>query len=105
MIYSGCEIDDGKNMWEMECLNSIRDDHILISCCSTAQLTPKIVGGKEPYIFFLHRFLLDDESAIKKGLENMIENLTALYSDKSKILIPNSVEEFNALYFKIFALI
>lgn len=99
--YTGCKMDSGKNMWELECLNSMNNDHILIACCSTAQLTPKIVGGKEPYIFFLYRFLLDEGSTVRDGFEKMIKKLIEMYSDKSKVLIPNTVEEFKEQYARI----
>lgn len=99
--YTGCVMDSGKNMWELECLNSINNDHILIACCSTAQLTPKIVGGKEPYIFFLHRLLLGEGSTVRDGFEKMIKDLVEMYSNKSKIYIPDTVEEFKEQYSKL----
>lgn len=101
MDYSSCQMDSGENMWELECLNAVNDDHVLIACCSTAQLTPKIVGGKEPYIFFLHRFLLGNGSTVRDGFEKMIQKMIDMYSDKSKVLVPNTVEEFNEQFNKI----
>ncbi len=99
--YSDCLIDSGENMWELECLNAITENHVLIACCSTAQLTPKIIGGKEPYIIFLHRFLLDEGSTVREGFEKMIQKLVEMYSDKNKVMIPNTVEEFKEQFAKL----
>lgn len=84
-----CELDECQNMWEIECQNSITDDHILMSFFSTASFTPKLLFGKEPYLIFLDsltgfEFLNSD---------NLIRGLKSLYRNPKKILQPKSVDE------------
>ena len=96
--YLGCIVDNGQNMWEIECLNNISDQHILIACCSTAQMTPKMLAGKEPYVFFLYRFLLGEKSTAKKNFDGLVHSLKSVYSDDTKVIIPESLDEFKKEY-------
>lgn len=99
--YQNCRIDSGLNMWEMECLNGITDDHVLIACCSTAQITPKMLAGKEPYVYFLHRFLLGENSTIKDGFEKLVNSIKEMYFHKEKIIVPDSIDAFRESISKI----
>lgn len=101
MEYQNCMIDSGSNMWEMECLNSITDEHILIACCSTAQLTPKMLAGKEPYIYFLHHLLLGKNSTVKDGFDKLVNSFKDMYFNKDKIIIPDSIDAFKESISKI----
>ena len=94
--YQGCVIDNGANMWEIECLENLSNNHILVACCSTAQITPKMLADKEPYIIFLYRILLGDASAVRSGCEKLVNSIRDVYSDKSKVCVPNTLEEFKA---------
>lgn len=99
--YEECVVDTGINMWEMECLNLINDEHILISCCSTAQITPKMIAGKEPYIFFLHRILLRNNSSTKDELEKLVSDIKNIYLNKMRVFVPNTVQEFQSQLLKL----
>ena len=84
-----CESDECQNMWEIECQNSITDDHILMSFFSTASFTPKLLYGKEPYLIFLDSLTGFDFL----NSDNLIRGLKSLYRNPEKILQPKSVDE------------
>lgn len=87
-------VDNVNNMWELECMNSISDDHVLIGFCSTAHLMPKLLCDKEPYIIFLYELFLNDKNT--KEYENdcsVVETVKELYRRKEKVLVPKTVQE------------
>lgn len=91
-------IDNYANLWELECVKQITDENILIGAFSTAQFMPKILKNAEPTIIFTYKLLfknLNDEFWQETG--NFIESFKSLYSDQSKILVPETVEEFEAI--------
>ncbi len=84
-----CKLDVCQNMWEMECQNTINDDHVLVSFFSTAAFTPKLLYGKEPYVIFLYKIL---------GIEflnadDLICSLRATYRDPHKVIQPKNLDE------------
>lgn len=84
-----CKLDECHNMWEMECQNSITNDHILMSFFSTAAFTPKILYGKEPYVIFLHKIT----GLVFFNADNLIDSLQSMYSNPKKVMQPESVDE------------
>lgn len=88
------DADEVYNMWELECIDNISDDHILISAFSTALTSPKMISGKEPYIIFTYNLLVEQEYIDKLKLYAVHERCKALYSDKTKIFAPESVKDF-----------
>lgn len=94
--YSDFMQDNVDNMWELECCNTICDDHVLIGGFSTAQLMPKILTGAEPALIFLYKLLFDTEelgSAFWVDTTELIRKFKDNYKDKTKILIPETAEE------------
>lgn len=94
--YSGFVQDNTGNMWELECCNTICDDHVLIGGFSTAQLMPKILTGAEPVLIFLYKLLFDKEalnSVFWVETTELIRKFKENYRDKTKILIPETMEE------------
>ncbi len=87
--------DKVNNMWELECIYNLNDEHVLIAYYSTAQITAKLVAGREPYIIFVYKLFLDkgDEKELKK-YETVISSLIDLYKNKHKIFIPDNEEEY-----------
>ena len=86
---SFCILDRCKNMWEIECQNSLTDEHVLMSFFSTASFTPKLLYGKEPYIIFLdnltgYEFL---------NFADFTNGLKSLYKNPDKIMLPRSEDE------------
>ena len=84
-----CTLDECKNMWEIECQNSLTDDHILMSFFSTASFTPKLLYGKEPYLIFLDN--MTGYEFLNAG--DFIYGLKSLYRDPKKIMQPKSEGE------------
>ena len=88
-------IDTVKNLWELECIHQIDDDNILISGFSTAQLMPKILMNKEPYVVFLYKLVIEDvNNEYWKEIKNFIDEFKGFYSNPDKIYIPETVSEF-----------
>lgn len=90
----GMKTDCDRNIWELLCAEKISNQHLLIGMCSTAQLIPKMLFNKEPYLLFTYRLyrnvLLENEF---KRFEDNIENIRMVYSEPEKIFLPDSYEE------------
>lgn len=98
--YCGFLQDNVKNMWELECCNTISSNHVLIGGFSTAQLMPKILTGSEPVLIFLYKLLFDTEelsSVFWNETAELICKFKDNYNDKTKIFIPETVAEFNVI--------
>lgn len=88
--------DRSRNLWEIICETSITDNHILISICSTAQILPKLLYGKEPWLIFTYKiFEYSNEDVIKNKFIPIINKIKNLYTQKNKILIPENEHELN----------
>lgn len=81
------------NMWELECFNKINEDSILIGAASTAQINPKIIAGKEPFIIFTYLLFFE----ANREFENAVEMTIKMYKDKDKIFVPKNLEEFKKI--------
>ena len=87
-------IDNEQDMWELICADQITDEHILIGTFSTAQLNPKILFNKEPYILFLYELYPDSITKRKKReVQELIKRIAEAYSDPLKIRIAKSYDE------------
>ena len=92
---SGLFIDTSNNMWELVCPRHIRGDHVLISACSTAQVTPKMFFGREPWLVFTYKLYGDFFSQKNiTTIETMISLIKESYHDPEKIIIPENHQEF-----------
>ena len=102
LVYEDIDMDTINNMWELECINAINDNHILVSFFSTVQFSPKMIANKEPYVVFLYKLFLTNLNGLEiPGFEEMIKQLKEKYSDPNKILVPNNVEEFKQMIERI----
>ena len=89
---------------ELECCNTISDNHILIGGFSTAQLMPKILDGAEPYLIFVYKLFFDSKelsSTFWKSTETFIYKFRDQYKNKNKVFIPETMEEFKAILEKL----
>ena len=101
--YNEVLVDYGDNMWELECLSNITNEHILIGDCSNAQFSPKILANKEPYLFFAYRlFYSYHDLEDPNNYEKQIDQIRKVYSRKDKIFIPKNVEELRSALTWIF---
>lgn len=93
--YPDLSIDNINNQWELECLNSITEEHVLIGYSSTSQISPKLIVDKEPYIIFLYKiFQADSENNEYLACEKLAERVKNSYSNPDKVLVPADIEEF-----------
>lgn len=82
------------NLWELVCANEVNKNHILISYCSTAQIIPKIMFNKEPYIIFLYKLIYKELSdKLKTKFNSIVDKVTDIYNEKNKVIIPKSQQE------------
>lgn len=97
--YSEYNLDSYNNMWELECINQIRDDNVLVGTFSTAQFYPKILVDKEPCLIFTYKLLIHDSEKDEYWLRasQMIEKLKRAYRDPDKVFVPGTVDEFRSL--------
>ena len=91
--YSAYSVDTAKNLWELECLGQIREDHVLIGGYSTAQFAPKLLFDCEPTVVFTYKLY---GTEIYNASET-IELLRNSYRDPSKIIVPETAEELEAI--------
>ena len=87
-------VDETPCVWELLCNSEINNDNILVSFCSTAQITPKILYGKEPWIIFTYRLFDFENTKIGKNrFKPIINQIKKSYERKEKILEPATLEE------------
>ena len=86
--------DTYENLWEMECLKQITDDHILVSYCSTAQFMPKLMNDKEPHLVFLYRIFGLAPSA---QLQTLMQEFRALYRNPERIHVPEDLSQLETI--------
>lgn len=93
-----------RNVYIFEALYAQLDnpsDKVLVSCASTATLNPKFMFGEEPYVIFTYRLY---NNYRQNGVErdDWIANaLIEAYEDKSKVMIPNSMQELKDMIRRI----
>ena len=95
-------LDTTNDSWELLCLNQLNDEHVLIGCFSTAQIMPKLLFKKEPWVIFTFDLYSDlfEETQIDK-MKKTAEKLINYYENKHKIMIPQTMNEFIADLSKI----
>ena len=98
---SSRNIDYGKDIivfkerlpFELAIIDKNMNNKVLISIFSTACMTPKLDFNQEPYIIFTYKLYGNSFSINEKYLEQ-IDQLTESYNDKSKVKVPNSMDEY-----------
>ena len=87
-------MDTVNNMWELECINTITDKHILVSFFSTVQFSPKMIANKQPYVIFLYKLFLSNLDGLEiPGFEEMIQQLKDKYVHKRIEVLKNKKYE------------
>ncbi len=91
----GFNVDAGKDLWELKILNQDMNNVILISAFSTASMTPKILFNMEPFLIFTYPLYHQYEPWKKRfeTIAKLIQDIKNSYSDPSKVVIVNNVEE------------
>lgn len=81
-------------LWELICGEKIDDNNILLSVCSSAQIMPKILYDKEPWIIFTYRLYgLENSSVYINRFKPIIQIIKQKYRNAEKIVEPSSVIE------------
>ena len=99
VLYSGFDVFNSKTTMEVLVLNNPDVDYnnmVFISPFSTAAFLPKMMFNKEPYIIFTLDILkinMEEYSYVVKMVEKLIDS----YSNKNKIFIPKTLEEFEEI--------
>lgn len=70
-----------------------QSERTLISCVSTTAFTPKFMFGEEPTIIFTYRLYNDYRQHPVESDDRLAEILRSSYTDKNKVLIPNSTHD------------
>lgn len=84
-------VDKFNNLWELECIQQLSEKNILISAFSTAQIMPKLICDKEPYLIFAYKlFISNSNIEFIRTIEKFIEQFKTLYRKPEKILIPET---------------
>ena len=77
--------------FECFCYYNDFSNKVLITNFSTSVFTPKVFYEQEPTVIFLYRIMADYQ--IMNIDTTSVEALRSIYTDKSKIIVPENVEE------------
>ncbi len=91
------EIDNTRNMWELDSLYNITDNNVLINYYSTAVVTPKLMFDKEPYILFLFSFI-DYYNDKYEDFSLFIDKIRKLYRAPDKICIAKTIDDIDCFF-------
>lgn len=98
----GMRVDDSNNFWELLCADRITDDSCLIGSFSTAQMSPKMLFNKEPYLIFTYKlFQKNEEDSSAGSVEDLIQMLRETYQNPQKIHVVESVNELTSILHRI----
>ena len=86
---------DGKQIWELQILN-MHDisKKLFVSIHSTACFTAKMLYDEEPYIIMFYRMGKREVTYVTDNFEEIVKRFAASYSDPSKIMLPENLDEF-----------
>lgn len=86
-----------ETLWECVSMNNDCSNKVLISVISTSMYIPKLLFNQEPILVFLFRLIpaFSNEKRAKSFYEFVLR-LRSLYSDPSKVIIPETEEELFA---------
>lgn len=83
-----------EKLWELICRDEIDDKMCLISTCSTAQIVPKLLFGKEPKVIMTYKMYgLDQSGKLYMKCLEVEKILKEMYSSPDLIQTPHSVME------------
>lgn len=87
--------DTARTSWELICVNEITEDHVLVGWFSTAQVIPKFILDKEPWLVFYYPiYQRNSETAdvVYESFDRMITELKTSYRNPEKVVMIDSVE-------------
>lgn len=100
--YSGFDEDKARNLWELISLIQLNNNHVLIGTFSTAQIIPKIIYDKEPWLIFIYPLF---KNAYNQDIIYMIKKtvnaLKNIYSKKNKVIVIYNLQELEKIMYNI----
>ena len=75
---------------------------ILIGTFSTAQLMPKVLGDKEPYIIFLYKVVFDTEKNKNwNEWDKFVDLFKSFYRKPERIYVPENINDFECMLWNV----
>lgn len=87
--------------FEVMCYKQDYSSKILITNFSTAVFMPKILYNQEPRIIFLHKIIGDQRREVTYYDQKIVNYISDMYEDASRIMVPESVDELTKLMSEI----
>ena len=100
-LYSNFTIDARGDMWELKTTQMDLDKTVLIGYYSTAQMTPKMLYDKEPWLIFVCHIMNVSSPEEMANVDQGIEKIRQLYTNKDRIIVPRTAEELKAALEKV----
>lgn len=90
----GVIIDEGKDLWELRCLQGdIDESTVLLGYGSTALWTPKMLFGLEPYVISLHRLAKSNTTNFEET-DQIFTHMRDVYVNSERVYFPSTKNEF-----------
>lgn len=88
---------DNSILWEAQIAKTDQSAQlVLIGAGSSAQISPKLIFGREPSVIFSYK-LLPLEVGMVSSFDKMAADLLEMYSDRSRIHVPMDIEALKGL--------
>lgn len=84
-------------LWELICAQHISDQNILVGAFSSAQMTPKLLFDKEPYLIFTYKLFPQNILSQESKAVQLSSLISDSYRAKNKIYIPDTLEDLAIL--------
>lgn len=94
-LYDGFALDTKGEMWELMISQMDMDRILLMASYSTAQVTPKLLYDKEPWLVFTYHLATASSEESKSRYDLLVKELSDTYRNKHRIMVPNSVQELS----------
>ena len=99
--YRDFDIDESKELWELRIAKMDMDSIVLVGAYSTAQITPKVIFDKEPWLLFTYHMSTAYRDEEKKSFDIVVNNVSDHYREKQKIMNPMNEDELKYYLEKI----
>lgn len=99
----GFSSTDGKQIWELQILNMNNvSNKLFISIHSTACFSAKMLFDEEPYIIMFYRMGDKKVTGVTDSFEESVRRFIASYRHPEKVMLPETLEEFEQCIDKYF---
>ena len=91
--YEGFTVDTKGEMWELMISQMDMEQIALVGTYSTAQITPKLLYGKEPRLIFTYKLANSLSAETMSRFDVLVNEVCESYSNKDRIMVPKTVDE------------